>query len=388
MMTNIRFRNLAVWVVLALFLLNSCSNENSVSIKGTIASSKDSKIVLEKLGFSKSIEIDSIKVFKGNDKFRFKVKNIFEPTFFVLKVEGKGSITILSEPGENVQLAIKNENFNDYSVVGSKGSLLTQTLSKKISNTNRVLDSLIIKYELAQDSDLKAKIEQEYSAVVDSQRAFSSRFIWANPMSRASVMALYQKYSDNSYVFDNSSDIILFKTVASSLKAFYPESEYAKGMITDIKRMESIVSSYNIKSILKQAQTSLPEIALPNMKGDTIKLSSLKGKVVLLDFWASFDQTSIMDNRELLEIYRQNKSKGFEIYQVSLDSNRDDWVTSIESASLPWISVSELNPKGSYYARIYNVTQIPANYLIDRNHTIIGKNLYGEELKKKLREVL
>jgi peroxiredoxin len=201
-------------------------------------------------------------------------------------------------------------------------------------------------------------------------------------------MALYQKYTNNSYVFDNSSDINLFKTVATSLRAFYPESEYTKGMLTDIKRMESIVTSYNLNSLLKQAQTSLPEIALPNTKGDTVKLSSLKGKVVLLDFWASFDQTSIMDNRELLEIYRQNKGKGFEIYQVSLDANRDDWVNAIESSSLPWISVSELNPKGSYYARIYNVTQIPSNYLIDRNHTIIGKNLYGEDLKKKLREVL
>jgi len=381
-------RNLAILGVSAILLLNACSNENTVTIKGIISSSADSKVVLEKLNFSKSIVLDSVNVYKGDDKFSFKVKNVTEPTFFVLNVIGKGSITLLSDPGENVQLVIKDDKINDYSVIGSKGSLLTQSLTKKINSTNKIIDSLIIKYELTQDSELKIKIEKEYAAVVDSQRAFSSRFIWANPMSRASVMALYQKYTNNSYVFDNSSDIILFKTVATSLRAFYPESEYTKGMLTDIKRMESIVTSYNLNSLLKKAQTTLPEIALPNTKGDTIKLSSLKGKVVLLDFWASFDQTSIMDNRELLEIYRQNKSKGFEIYQVSLDANRDDWVNAIESASLPWISVSELNPKGSYYARIYNVTQIPANYLIDRNHTVIGKNLYGEDLKKKLREVL
>jgi hypothetical protein len=95
-----------------------------------------------------------------------------------------------------------------------------------------------------------------------------------------------------------------------------------------------------------------------------------------------------MDNRELLGIYKQFKGKGFEIYQVSLDGNRDEWVNAIESAGLPWINVCELNPKGSRDALTYNITQVPANYLIDRNYTIIGKNLYGDALKKMLQEVL
>lgn len=388
MIVSNRFRNITIGTFLALFIFCSCGKNDSIVIKGIITSSKDTKIVLDKLSFSKSTVLDSVRISKGEDEFRFKVKSITEPTFFIVRVVDKGSITLLAEPGEDIQLVIKDQNLSDYTVIGSKGSILTQKLFNKLNSTNKLLDSLRIKYKLTEEPDLKAKIDQEYTAAVDSQHAFSSKFIWANPMSRASVMALYQKYSDNTYVFENSADLLLFKTVASSIKALYPESDYTKGMISDIKRMESIITNNNISNLLKQAKSSIPEIALPNVNGDTLKLSNLKGKVVLLDFWTSSDQTSTMDNRELIEIYNKFKGKGFEIYQVSLDTNRDEWVNAIESARIPWMSVSELSKKGSYYARLYNIQQLPSNYLIDRNQVIIGKNLYGESLKSKLREVL
>ena len=231
-------------------------------------------------------------------------------------------------------------------------------------------------------------IEREYNAVVDSQRAYSSRFIWANVMSRASVMAIYQKFDDDLYVFDKSEDLVLFKAIASSLIAIYPNSDYSKGMLADIKRMEGIIRNAKISNIISQSVSSIPDIALRNPKGEVVKMSSLKGKVILLNFWASWDQSSMMDIRELNETYNQFKNRGFEIYQVSLDANRDDWINAIESANLPGINVCELNPKGSMDAKIFNITQLPANYLIDKNFTVVGKNLYGEALKKKLRSEL
>ena len=381
-----RFKGLAILGLFALTIFYSCNKKNTVTINGIITSSKDNNLVLSKLGFYKSTTIDSVLVDKGEDSFSFKIKDINEPTFFVLTVTGKGAITLLSDPGEKVQLVIKDENLNNCSIIGSKGSLLTQKLSNKLNKTKIVLDSLKVKYELSNDSEVKSRIEHEYSVVVDSQKAFSTRFIWANTMSRASVMALYQKYNNDSYVFDNASDIILFKAVASSIKAFYPNSEYTKGMIADINRMEKIVKSSKLNELLKNSTSSIPEIALPNTKGDTVKLTSLKGKIVLLSFWASSDQNSLLDNRDLIEIYKQYKSKGFEIYQVSIDPSKEDWLNAIESAGIPWISVNELNPKGSYYARLFNISQIPSNYLIGRDQSIIGKNLFGDELKKKLRE--
>ncbi|NVO11616.1 MAG: AhpC/TSA family protein [Bacteroidales bacterium] len=388
MINSLRSKYHAIWVLLVLVLLNSCNDKNSVLIRVKIKSSKDSKVYLDKLDFSKSTCIDSVEVSEGEDNFSFRAKSVTEPTFFALRVKDKGAITLLSDPGEKMNLIINADKLNDYSVLGSKGSLKTKELTNKLSETKSKLYSLKLKYNLAQEPVVKSMIEQEYNAAIDSQRAYNSRFIWTNAMSRASVMAVYQKYDDNTYVLDRAEDLVLFKAVASTLKALYPNSNYTKGMIAEIHKIEGIIRGSNINSIIDQSVTTIPDIVLPNPHGDIVKLSMFKGKVILLDFWVSWDQTSLMDNRELLNIYRQFKSKGFEIYQISLDTNRDEWVNAIESANLPWVNVSELNPKGSTYALTYNITQLPANYLIGRNHTIIGKNLFGNDLVKKLREVL
>jgi peroxiredoxin len=176
--------------------------------------------------------------------------------------------------------------------------------------------------------------------------------------------------------------------VATSIIATYPESGFAKGMQRDIKNQEKLLASHNLKRLIENAESTLPEIALPNPKGEIIRLSSLKGKVILLDFWASSSQECLLENRELLEVYKQFRSKGFEVYQVSFDIDREPWMAAIESARLPWINVSELDPEGSIVAGSYNVTQVPANYLIDRDYSIIGKNIFGKDLVVKLKEVL
>ncbi len=389
MMINFfRSKSHVIWMLLVLVLLNSCNDKNSVLIRIKITSSKDSKVFLDKLDFSKSAYIDSVEISKGKNNFSFRARSIMEPTFFVIRVKDKGAITLLSDPGEKMDLIINADKLNDYSVLGSKGSLKTKQLTNKLSETKTKLYSLRLKYNLAQEPLVKSMIEQEYNAAIDSQRAYNSRFIWANAMSRASVMAVYQKYDDDIYVLDRAEDLVLFKTVASSLKALYPNSNYTKGMIAEIHRIEGIIRGSSINSIINQSVTTIPDIVLPNPQGDMVKLSKFKGKVILLGFWGSWDQTSLLDNRELLNIYSQFKNKGFEIYQVSLDTNRSEWLNAIESASLPWVNVCELNPKGSSYALTYNITQIPANYLIGRNHTIIGKNLFGDNLVKELRKVL
>lgn len=385
---NLLRKTLGFCIVLSILFASSCSNKDAVVISIKVKSNNDSQVYLEKLNFSKSEIIDSTEISKGENSVKFKINNIIEPTFFVIRIKGQGDITLLCEPKEKANLIVDADKIYDYTVIGSKGSVLTKGLSSKLFESKNKLIDLKGKYNNTQDEIKRKLIEQEYYAVIDTQRAYNSKFIWKNTMSRASVMALYQKFDDEFYVFDKSDDIVLFKAVASSLRALYPNSDYTKGMLADIKRMEDIVTSAKLKNIISQSVSSIPDISLSTPKGEVVKLSSLKGKVVLLNFWASWDQTSMMDIRELIETYNQFKGKGFEIYQVSLDTNKEDWVNAIESASLPGINVSELNPKGSIDAKIYNVTQLPTNYLIDKNHSIVGKNLFGQELKKKLREIL
>jgi hypothetical protein len=105
---------------------------------------------------------------------------------------------------------------------------------------------------------------------------------------------------------------------------------------------------------------------------------------VLLTFWASQDENSRRENRHLKKLYNGYKSKGFEIYQVSLDKSKILWESAIAQDGIDWVSVSDLQASNSYAARVYNVSSIPSNYLISRDGDIIGKDLFGSLLDEKL----
>jgi thiol-disulfide isomerase/thioredoxin len=131
-----------------------------------------------------------------------------------------------------------------------------------------------------------------------------------------------------------------------------------------------------------------PEIALPTPEGDTLRLSSLRGKVVLIDFWASWCGPCRRENPNVLRVYNQYKDKGFEILGVSLDSRKENWVQAIAADKLAWRHVSDLKQWNSAAGRLYGVHSIPYTVLLDAEGRIIAKNLRGAALEQKLAEVL
>jgi peroxiredoxin len=133
----------------------------------------------------------------------------------------------------------------------------------------------------------------------------------------------------------------------------------------------------------------LPGLALPDMSGDTVDLTSFKGRYVLLSFWASFNTNSVNQNLELKEIYRQFRNRGFEIVQVSFDNSIEDWKRAVRYDEIPWVSLIDSRYPNSSVAGNYNVTSIPANYLIGKdNVTILAKNLTPVQLRDKLQELI
>jgi peroxiredoxin len=131
-----------------------------------------------------------------------------------------------------------------------------------------------------------------------------------------------------------------------------------------------------------------PEIALPTPEGDTIRLSSTRGSIVLLDFWASWCAPCRLENPNLVKAYNMYRKKGFQIYQVSLDKTREAWVKGIEDDKLgKWIHVSDVKYWSSVVIPIYKIESIPSNFLLDREGRIIATNLRGDKLEQKLSEV-
>ena len=152
----------------------------------------------------------------------------------------------------------------------------------------------------------------------------------------------------------------------------------------EIARMDARIS---LTSQITEARH--PDLELTDIYGKKIRLSSLAGKVVLLDFWSAELGSSNALNADLKELYRKyaDAPVGFEVYQVAVDTSKPLWITAVQEQQLPWISVSDLRGRSSVALGLYNVQRLPANFLIDKEGTIVAKNIYGKSLEAKLDEL-
>jgi len=141
------------------------------------------------------------------------------------------------------------------------------------------------------------------------------------------------------------------------------------------------------KAQIKQGYDA-PDIALPAVNGDTIRLSSLKGKVVLLDFWASWCGPCRISNKHLVKIYPKYKAKGFEIFGVSLDEDKSKWENAIKKDHINWLQVNDGGGWDAHTAVKWNINAIPTSYLVDKKGKLVAMDLEGKELEKALKVLL
>ncbi|MBS1566442.1 MAG: TlpA family protein disulfide reductase [Bacteroidetes bacterium] len=131
-----------------------------------------------------------------------------------------------------------------------------------------------------------------------------------------------------------------------------------------------------------------PDIALSDVNGKTLRLSDLKGKVVLLDFWASWCGPCRRANKGLVSLYAKMKSKGFEIYSVSLDESKSDWQQAIAADRITWLQVIDKIHSGASVAAALRIEQIPTTFLIDKDGKVVAIDLEGRQLEAKINKLL
>lgn len=225
--------------------------------------------------------------------------------------------------------------------------------------------------EQKEDKAIMADLEKKYTAINDEQQQATTSFIKANPNSLVSLDAL-KKLGGS--MPDYTVVAPLFESFSANLKNTSAGIEYAAGLA---KMKATAVGSM------------APDFTQNDPEGKPIKLSSFRGKYLLVDFWASWCGPCRAENPNVVKAYAKYHEKGFEILGVSLDNDKgkENWLAAIQKDGLTWAQVSDLKYWNNEVAKLYGISSIPQNVLLDPTGKIVGKNLRGEALEKKLAEI-
>lgn len=371
-------------ISLASALLLCGCHSSTVKISGRFVGSEAKKIYLEETSPLKQEIVDSAQI-AADGSYLFQLKGVSQtPMLYHLVYNGE-RIPLLIAGGDRLTVGSVGSVVRNYTVEGSRESELLRQFYQAFVGGAQRLDNIAGQFGRQNlDEEERRELTREYTDEYYRIRREQLRFIIENKATLAAVYALYQRLPGDTYLFNGDSDVVYFRTVAEALETTYPESPYLQALLSEIARMDARISLTS-----QITESTYPDLELSDIYGKKIRLSSLAGKVVLLDFWSAELGSSNALNADLKEIYAKyaDAPVGFEVYQVAIDTSKPVWITAVQEQQLPWISVSDLRGRNSSALGLYNVQRLPANFLIDKEGSIVAKDIYGKSLEAKLDEL-
>lgn len=384
-MKNLLFKILIVLIVVTaiaavvIFSLVDFNNANA-KISGRFVGLNADMVYLEKTKVAGGEIVDSVAL-DQDGYYQLEVKNLPETPSLYHVIYNKGRIPLLISRGENIELKAMGNVLMSYTVSGSRESELLRIFNKEFIDGQFALDKIVRKYRMV-DSLSMVGLDQQYSATYHAIKRKQIAFIIEHKASLAALYALYQRLPGDQHLTNIESDLIYYRTVLDAVSVKYPNSPFLLSLSNDIASLAARIS------LKKEIEfRAYPELNGRDMYGNEVKLSSLDGNIILVDFWSAELGNSNIINADLKEIYERYKPHGFRVYQVSADISKVAWITAVQGQRLPWISVCDFAGEMSQMLRAYNVQRLPTNYLIDRNGNIIAKNLYGKALEHRLAQM-
>lgn len=338
-------------------------------VRGTLTGAPGAEIVVKPLAAPAGAIPDTVKT-DANGSFvcRLDVRE-GEPEFLYLYKGDTKIASLLLEKGDKVNVV--SDTLGNYSVEGSDESL-------KLQRSEQDFSDFLRRFTAAVDAGDNAAASKQY---VDYYRS-RVKYVMENAKSLTSIPVLYQKVNENFPVFSQPTDAIHFKNVYDSLMTVYPNSTYVKSLGKEARRRENLLG---LRMRVNQAsQKAFPDLELPAIDGKKVLLSKLDSKVVMIYFWSVADAAQKMFNQDvLLPVYKAYHAKGFEIFAVSLDTDKGAWASVVNGQKLPWINVCDGLGAASQAAILYNIgNRLPASFMI-LNGELVDASIRGEASLRK-----
>ena len=357
-------RKLLLSIVAASMTLAACNAQSGYKVTGTVEGMPDGKAIIATVNGSSLDTLAKADVKNGSFEF---TGNVSEPTgAYIMVIGQRGAIPFMLE---NANITV-NAGQAGLTVTGSEGQKIYDQFMAINTTTHQEAMKLQQEYQAANGDQAKMQAVQEaYAKLMTDAQAKETELIKANPDSYVSTFVIVSSMGQMEYEQLKER----YNLLGEKAKA----SAQGKAIAAQIAKLESTA----IGQIAPNFTITTPE-------GESISLYDIKGKVKLIDFWASWCGPCRGENPHVVEIYKEYHPKGLEIFGVSLDNNKEAWVKAIADDGLVWKHGSDLKGWQSAPAQLYSVSGIPHTVLLDENNKIIAKNLRGDELKQKIAELL
>ena len=357
-------RKLLLSIVAASMTLAACNAQSGYKVTGTVEGMPDGKAIIATVNGSSLDTLAKADVKNGSFEF---TGNVSEPTgAYIMVIGQRGAIPFMLE---NANITV-NAGQAGLTVTGSEGQKIYDQFMAINTTTQQEAMKLQQEYQAANGDQAKMQAVQEaYAKLMTDAQAKETELIKANPDSYVSTFVIVSGMGQMEYEQLKER----YNLLGEKAKA----SAQGKAIAAQIAKLESTA----IGQIAPNFTITTPE-------GESISLYDIKGKVKLIDFWASWCGPCRGENPHVVEIYKEYHPKGLEIFGVSLDNNKEAWVKAIADDGVVWKHGSDLKGWQSAPAQLYSVTGIPHTVLLDENNKIIAKNLRGDELKQKIAELL